>query len=344
MTVYLHIGLHKTGTSSLQSFFSNNRPAFEAAGYAIPQRGWLDGAHHNIPLEILRKPKFDPQQGGLAEALPQIDSQPNALLSSEEFEFLDLGGVRRLREGLGERPVGVIVYLRRQDALIASTYAQQIKMGARLGSFGDYVTSSLYHPRFDLFMLLMRWSAVFGREAIQAGVICEETSGDRLFDDFLARLGAPDLKAAKPDKLYNPSPSWAEVELLRRLAILLKPKGRKFLPDELQRMKVLARRRVRVDGIDPDARLSLDAADLERVKARYQHGNVRVAEDFISSPAQREALMFSSGGKAGSAPAEDAYFVAAAAELAEAFARGAGAPGPGKRPGKAAVPPPSPLK
>jgi hypothetical protein len=322
MTVYLHIGLHKTGTSSLQSFFSANRAAFEAGGYAIPQAGWMDGAHHNIPLEILRKPKFDAALGGLDAALPQIDSQPNALLSSEEFEFLDLTGVRRLKQGLGDRPVGVIVYLRRQDALLASTYAQQIKMGARLGSFRDYVTTSLYHPRFDLFMQLMRWSHVFGREAVRAGVICEETSGDRLFDDFMAKLGAPDLKVAKPDKLFNPSPSWAEVELLRRLAILLKPKGRKFAPDELQRMKALVRKRVRVDGLDPEARLSLDASDLERVKARFQAGNVRVGEDFIDSPAQRKALLFGKEGKEAAPPASEAYFAATADDLAQTFLGG----------------------
>lgn len=342
MTVYLHIGLHKTGTSSLQSFLSANRPVFEAGGYAIPQAGWLDGAHHNIPLEILRKPKFDAALGGLQAALPQIDSQPNALLSSEEFEFLDLSGVKQLREGLGDRPVGVIVYLRRQDALIASTYAQQIKMGARLGSFEDYVTSSLYHPRFDLFMLLMRWSHVFGREAVRAGVICEETSGDRLFDDFMAKLGASDLKVAKPDKLFNPSPAWAEVELLRRLSILLKPKGRRFLPEELQRMKALVRKRVRVDGLDPDARLRLDAPDLARVKARFQHGNVRVGDDFIDSPAQRQALLFGAEGKEAAPPASEAYFAAAATDLATAF--GEGRPKVGKGPGQGKGPAASPAR
>jgi hypothetical protein len=322
MTVHLHIGLHKTGTSSLQSFFDTNRAAFEAGGYAIPQAGWLDGAHHNIPLEILRKPKFNPALGGLAAALPQIDAQPNALLSSEEFEFLDLAGVKRLRQGLGDRPAGVIVYLRRQDALIASTYAQQIKMGARLGGFRDYVTDALYHPRFDLFMILMRWAHVFGREAVTTGVICEETSGARLFDDFLARLGAPDLAVVRPDKLFNPTPSWAEVELLRRLAILLKPRGRKFLPEELQRMKALARRRVKLDEIDPAARLGLDDDDLQRVRDRFQAGNIRVARDFIDSPIQREALMFEAEGRAAAPPASEAYFADTAADLAKAFAGG----------------------
>lgn len=339
MTVYLHIGLHKTGTSSLQSFFASNRTVLEAGGYAIPKAGWMDGAHHNIPLEILGKPKFDPTLGGLEAALPQIDAKPNALLSSEEFEFLDLAGVRRLKEGLGERPVNVIVYLRRQDALIASTYAQQIKMGARLGSFENYVTASLYNPRFDLFLLLMRWSHVFGREAVSAGVICEETSGDRLFDDFMARLGASELTVTKPDKLFNPSPSWAEVELLRRLAILLKPKGRKFTPDELQRLKALVRKRVRVDGLDPDARLKLDAADLARVKARYQHGNIRVGEDFIDSLVQRESMLFSGEGKATAPPADEAYFAAAAADLAQDFAEGRPKVGKVAAPGRA-VPPP----
>jgi hypothetical protein len=323
MTVYLHIGLHKTGTSSIQAFVNANRETFEQGGVAIPKAGWLEGAHHNVPLEILGKPKFSPAAGGLAAALPEIDARPDALLSSEEFEFLDLAGVKRLKQALGERAVKVIVYLRRQDALIASTYAQQIKMGARLGSFSEYVTQSLYHPRFDLFMLLMRWSKVFGEGSVRAGVICEETSGPKLFDDFLAKMEATHLPVAKPDKLFNPSPSWAEVELLRRLAILLKPKGRKFATEELQRMKALARKRVRVDGLDLEARLKLGPEDLERVRDRFEAGNRRVAEDFIESPAQREALLFGQAGAEGeAAPAGEDYFAAAAEELAKAFASG----------------------
>jgi hypothetical protein len=320
MTVYIHIGLHKTGTSSIQSFLNTNRHVFEDGGIAIPAAGWLEGAHHNIPLQILGKPKFAPANGGLAEALPQIDARPHALLSSEEFEFLDLAGVKKLKRGLGDRPARVVVYLCRQDALIASTYAQQIKMGARLGSFSDYVTQSLYHPRFDLFMILMRWSKVFGEGSLSAGVICEETSGPLLFDDFMARIDHPDLPVARPDKLFNPSPSWAEVELLRRLAILLKPRGRRFATEELQRMKALARKRVKIDGLDLDARLKLDGEDLARVAERFEAGNRRVAEDFISTPAQRAALMFGEAGKAAqAAPIDEAYFSAAADDLAAAY-------------------------
>jgi hypothetical protein len=323
MTVYLHIGLHKTGTSSIQSFLGSNRQVFTDGGVAIPTAGWLEGAHHNIPLEILGKPKFNPANGGLEQALPEIDASPDALLTSEEFEFLDLAGVKRLKQVLGSRPVKVVVYLRRQDALIASTYAQQIKMGARLGSFSDYVTQSLYHPRFDLFMLLMRWSKVFGEGSVRAGVICDETSGEKLFDDFLAKIDHPDLPVAKPDKLFNPSPSWAEVELLRRLSILLKPRGRRFAPEELQRMKALARKRVKLDGLDLDARLKLGPEDLERVRTRFEAGNRRAGEDFISSPAQREALLFNDArAGAAEAPAGEDYFTSAADDLALAFSEG----------------------
>ena len=287
MTVYLHIGLHKTGTSSIQSFLNTNREVFEAGGFAIPKAGWLEGAHHNIPLEIMGKPKFSPAAGGLEAALPEIDARPHAILSSEEFEFLDLSGVKRLKQMLGERMVKVIVYLRRQDALIASTYAQQIKMGARLGGFSDYVTQSLYHPRFDLFMLLMRWSKVFGDGSLRAAAICEETSGTKLFDDFLQKTQAGNLPVAKPDKLFNPSPSWAEVELLRRLAILLKPRGRKFTTEELQRMKALARKRVRVDGRDRTPRLEQHGQGAPGGRQWRQLGHRR--------PITRDGQVFSAG-------------------------------------------------
>ena len=219
MTVYVHIGLHKTGTSSIQAFLRKNKPALLERGYLYPRTGWTAGGHHNLAYELLGRKRFSEAPGRLADLEAEIATAPNAILSSEEFEFLELAEVRRLKAALGEREARIVVYLRRQDALIASTYAQQVKMGARMRPFEDYARASLYNPRFDFSQLLGRWAGVFGKDSLEVAVVSDQTAGQRLYDDFLGRLGlgeAADLP--RPPKRMNESPSAAEIEILRRAA------------------------------------------------------------------------------------------------------------------------------
>jgi len=48
-TVYLHIGLHKTGTSTIQFFLANNREKLAELGYLYP---FKQVAHHNLAYLI----------------------------------------------------------------------------------------------------------------------------------------------------------------------------------------------------------------------------------------------------------------------------------------------------
>ena len=137
MTLFLHIGLHKTGTSSLQNFLNRNADLLREQGCLWPQAGRVGGAHHNIGYQLMGKKRFSEDAGGLPELAAELSGAEMAIVSSEELEFLELAHVRTLREGLGVHPVRVIVYLRHHDQLIASTYAQQVKMGANLGTLEE---------------------------------------------------------------------------------------------------------------------------------------------------------------------------------------------------------------
>ena len=308
MTLYLHIGLHKTGTSSLQNFLGRNRQALVGLGYVWPQAGLAGGGHHNVGYELLGRPRFAPTAGGLEALATELESAKNAIVSSEELEFLELAQVRRLREGLGDRSVKVLVNLRRQDELIASTYAQQVRMGAALGTFGEYAVASLYNPRFDFSQLLARWAHVFGRENLDVAVVCAETAGERLFADFLERIGLGDQAEAfgKPARSLNVTPGANEVELIRRAARLLRKGGRALAPELLKQVQQAAAECV---AREPDLRtekLALDLAMLARVAGRFDAGNHKAASDYVASPAQRAALSFeeatSSGGRLARGP------------------------------------------
>ncbi len=53
-TLYLHIGMGKTGTTALQVFFSGNRKAMEEQGVAYPSLGEIEGAHHLLSPHVPR--------------------------------------------------------------------------------------------------------------------------------------------------------------------------------------------------------------------------------------------------------------------------------------------------
>lgn len=55
MTIYLHIGLNKTGSSSLQAFCDEPRPALRTSGSEYPEVGVHDSAHHGLSRLYLRR-------------------------------------------------------------------------------------------------------------------------------------------------------------------------------------------------------------------------------------------------------------------------------------------------
>ena len=70
-TAFVHVGTHKTGTTSLQSMLAANAKILRAAGVLVPLAGRVErgsAGHHNVAWELLRDQRFDPRHGTL-EAL-----------------------------------------------------------------------------------------------------------------------------------------------------------------------------------------------------------------------------------------------------------------------------------
>lgn len=320
MTLYLHIGLHKTGTSSLQNFLGRNAPALAEAGYHWPRAGLVAGGHHNLGYELMSKGRFSAEAGGLEALKAELEGAGNAIVSSEELEFLELAEVRRLREGLGGRPVRVIAYLRRQDELIAATYAQQVRMGANMATFPEYALQSLYQPRFDFSQLVLRWAGVFGREALDISVTHEGTAGAALFVDFTSRIGVPAPADGWrfPARRLNVSPSANEVELIRRTTRLLRRGGRRTTPEGMKPILRTVAARVAADPSLQTGKLVLEADMLERAANRFGAGNRRVAGAYVTSIEGRAALEWERPVASGGRLAPGPRLARIAAEIVEA--------------------------
>src|SRR5690554_2324079 len=110
--LYLHIGLHKTGTSYLQKLFLKNRDLLRESGLGLaPYMNPVTGTHHPIIAEIER-------QGAekVFEAVAQAPGE-RILLSAEELCVVmeDPVAAAAIRDAAARHfRTRIVIFLRRQ--------------------------------------------------------------------------------------------------------------------------------------------------------------------------------------------------------------------------------------
>ncbi|MEG6509456.1 hypothetical protein V6C03_10790 [Methyloligella sp. 2.7D] len=194
--LYLHIGLGKTGTTSLQTFFWANRKPLAKYGILYPTTGAVAGAHHllspHIPPFLKDVWDFVPTSKWAPE-LAQAANMP-VLLSSELTSSAKPDVVARFGEELLPYfDTKVIIYLRRQDHLIVAGYSQQIKAGTQKMDIGG--AFARLFGQFDFKARLMPWIEAFGAEnLILRPYERRQLIGGDIRKDFLSGiLGIDDL-------------------------------------------------------------------------------------------------------------------------------------------------------
>ena len=91
---YIHIGINKTGSTSIQRFLCDNRQQLKTEGYLYPQTGRSKHAHHELAsaLGFGGEPASNEKElAGFGEAieLEVADSLCNKILISSEFFVRD---------------------------------------------------------------------------------------------------------------------------------------------------------------------------------------------------------------------------------------------------------------
>ena len=236
-TIFIHIGTIKTGTTSLQNFFHLNRESLlrnhgifypKTPGhknhtklplYAFDQNMAEMRTRHGIQdarqLENFRK-TFKQAFG--AEIKPQLELGNDILVSSEHLSSraMDNKDLIRLLELFEDYKVNIkiIVYLRRQDRMMLSTYSTWVKSGGRWNLNPD----AYKNRRYDHLAMLDLWSGAVGIENVVVRVFEKSKliDGD-LYADFCCVLGINpqnQLKIPPKDKL-NSSLDEEQIQFLK---------------------------------------------------------------------------------------------------------------------------------
>jgi len=128
-TVFLHIGTHKTGTTSIQHFLTQNADELRRARILIPSAGRYLHGHHHIAWELRNDDRLEGHTGHVQRLFDELRASDleTAVVSSEDFEYLSQypeilkGFTASLRE-IGFEPV-FIVFFRERRAYLASLAA-----------------------------------------------------------------------------------------------------------------------------------------------------------------------------------------------------------------------------
>lgn len=222
MDTILHIGLPKTATTHLQRWLDVNAGAIASEVGVLPSQG---GGHLLATLSCDQE-RFSDRADFLAisSRTKQADLRANLdtlrrlnrpiVVSSEYFFLADPAAIKTLAVENGLNISKVICVFRRQDRLIASGYAQDVKMMGR----SDAIRSVGYTETYDWNLLSNRYVEVFpGAEfvSLEFDRLRREAS---LIDHWKRELGVSDLAtrdSVSSGKLVNESLPAEMVELCR---------------------------------------------------------------------------------------------------------------------------------
>ena len=233
-SVVLHIGAEKTGTKSIQQYFSDrHRGLWHSHRVFYPARGplFLGSAHFPILTAFLPRESMQfvppgmsitPEQVGaelrsISRLLKDGSPAPHSiLLSAEHFSSRLKGdGIRRLasllREALPDYRTTIVYQVRSQDGFYSASVSTHLKSAGTGWPSPDSARKGTF---YDHFAVAEEWAEAFGREHVRI-VNFHKDDAIRAMLSIVAPAAA---EIAVPGKYRNNrSLSWEQARILQTI-------------------------------------------------------------------------------------------------------------------------------
>ena len=210
--ILFHVGMAKTGTTSIQYFFKHNYEKALELGLLYPRAGSSNNglAHHSWhkTFSAEKRAIVDDwiSEGDASDMLEQLDTETlqhspcKLLLSSESFQP---DSVSSLLANIPHRQATVIFFLRRADHLLEAQYAQGIKTGRHKMSPGEFLDHALTNrPQW-----LYPGQLLAGYAALDADLVIQpferEQMGATLIHRFLELAGMEEMAELETEVAEN---------------------------------------------------------------------------------------------------------------------------------------------
>lgn len=233
--ITLDIGPGKTGTSAVQTFLFSNREKLNELGFSYPM---FDKSINHVGVSTRlagfngRYDEKDVQS--FFKGVKDVSKNTNVILHSEHFgvfgsrpfheysSFDEAREVRRqniakLRSMIGTEEVRMLSYLRRQDEMLISNYAQMVRGNARLSVHWDQVRN--WEVLLNYKAMLQDYLEILQpKELIIKPYRLESLYRNNIVADWLYSVGLP-LEAfnlnLSADNYVNVTPPAEIIEILR---------------------------------------------------------------------------------------------------------------------------------
>ncbi|MGO9817648.1 MAG: hypothetical protein ACLPJJ_11230 [Acidocella sp.] len=134
--MYIHAGLHKTGTTALQNFLASQADALKTHAVLYPNAGRPPdySGHHNLAWQLIRDRRYRAAFGSVQDLDEELRTHDgDAIISSEDFSSL-LGSDAWLATlsalpNLGRYRLVPILYIREQGAFFKSLFMELTQHG-----------------------------------------------------------------------------------------------------------------------------------------------------------------------------------------------------------------------
>jgi len=270
--LYLHIGMHKTGTTAIQNFLYLNKELLINKNLNYYSEVPID---YNFANALKDKRDIDYIKKRIRK-LKEI-KEDNVLLSCEVFieadhipeffhEILVSEGIYKVYN------VKIIIYIRRQDHWLESSYLQISKdLRWEPLSFIDYIKRSGLDNYLNRISI---WEKVFGHENIILKVYENQQFKGTLFDDFLNLFNIE----LTDDFLAPPSHS-SNIGIDIVLAYILNTSKNLFTT---QKQMFAFIERISTEKSDFNHKKLFDLIERKAILSKYENFNSNIANKFLN--------------------------------------------------------------
>lgn len=225
-TIWLHIGFHRTGTSTIQYGLMINEGLLRDSDILFPKSARFNNrAHHNIRHELMNTQKLDSDKGKIKELIDEIGTSnaKKVIISSEGLCLLPpkkIGEFVKILSSVGK--IKVIAFIREQTEFYQSWYALRVKRHGFKGDFKDFYDTFTKeeYPWIDgnYYKRLEPWSEMCGQDNLIIKIFEKSFITDHLFYEFLRTCEIDGVEKFKIPKNQNKSPGLETIEIYRKLS------------------------------------------------------------------------------------------------------------------------------
>jgi hypothetical protein len=282
-TIYLHIGIGKTGTTTIQKYFGKYHKTFLADNIRyVNCSGGSEGHGHQkfaksfiTNLPSMMQP-VDNSKETLDSVMDEIltSNENNILISSENFQLADPSRVKLFFESLGHKfNYKIILFVRSQDELAESEYNQIMKVRQEKSCFDEYTKNNFVG---NFYYLANNWSSIFGLQ----NIICKifNAGENNVIKDFLGCLPinseVEDFCNLQIQELDNQSIGFAQLQIKKLLNRL---QAERFKDEHIE-LPVSINNLFKDIDIPP---VLMDAFSAKKFRKKFYRSNMQFSKKFL---------------------------------------------------------------